>query len=397
MNNSKPALLFYCQHSIGMGHLTRSFALAAALAQDFRIVFLNGGPFPPGLRAPTGVEVIDLPPLGMVDGHNLVSRDARFDVEEAKRLRRDLVLKTYEKINPEVLLIELFPFGRKKFAFELLPLLKAARRQVYSPLVMTSVRDILVNARPDRQHHDDRARWITDRYFHAVLVHSDPLFARLEESFSPRLPLSVPVFHTGFVLPRRVQTSVVARGRHVLVSAGGGMAGYPLFRAAIDAHDALWRENAIPMRLVAGPFLPEENWNALLTMGESRPWLDLIRSVPDLCMEMRRAAVSVSQCGYNTSMDILSSNVPAVVVPYAEGREDEQLNRAERLADLGTLRLLHPNQLSGTALAQAIRECFDFQPNSCKLDLNGAANTASLISQLNRTRDDRSGPRELAA
>ena len=49
MKNSKPALLFYCQHSIGMGHLTRSFALAAALAQDFRIVFLNGGPFPPGL------------------------------------------------------------------------------------------------------------------------------------------------------------------------------------------------------------------------------------------------------------------------------------------------------------------------------------------------------------
>lgn len=397
MKNSKPALLFYCQHSIGMGHLTRSFALAAALAQDFRIVFLNGGPFPPGLCAPTGVEVIDLPPLGMVDGHNLVSRDARFDVEEAKRLRRDLVLKTYEKINPEVLLIELFPFGRKKFAFELLPLLKAARRQAYSPLVMTSVRDILVNARPDRQHHDDRARWITDRYFHAVLVHSDPLFARLEESFSPRLALSVPVFHTGFVLPRRVQASVVARGRHVLVSAGGGMAGYPLFRAAIDAHDLLWRETAIPMRLVAGPFLPEENWNALLTMGESRPGLELIRSVPDLCMEMRRAAVSVSQCGYNTSMDILSSNVPAVVVPYAEGREDEQLNRAERLADLGTLRLLHPNQLNGTALAQAIRECLDFQPNSCKLDLNGAANTASLISQLNRARDDRSVPRELAA
>ena len=90
MKNSKPALLFYCQHSIGMGHLTRSFALAAALAQDFRIVFLNGGPFPPGLCVPTGVEIIDLPPLGMVDGHNLVSRDARFDVEEAKRLRRDL-------------------------------------------------------------------------------------------------------------------------------------------------------------------------------------------------------------------------------------------------------------------------------------------------------------------
>jgi predicted glycosyltransferase len=389
MSNLKPALLFYCQHSIGMGHLTRSFALAQALVQDFRVVFLNGGPFPPGLRPPTGVEIIDLPPLGMVDGHNLVSRDCRYDVEEAKCLRRDLLLKAINQTDPEVLLIELFPFGRKKFAFELLPLLKAARRRVRPPLVMSSVRDILVNARPDRQHHDDRARWISDRYFNTVLVHSDPLFARLEESFSPRVPLRVPVFHTGFVLPQRVQALAVERGRHVLVSAGGGMAGYPLFRAAIDAHDLLWGENAIPMRLVAGPFLPEENWHALLAMGESRPGLELIRSVPDLCLEMRRAAVSVSQCGYNTSMDILSSNVPAVVIPYAEGREDEQLNRAERLADLGTLRLLHPNRLNGPALADAIRECLSFKPNSCKLDLNGAQNTASFIRQLTITRDKR--------
>jgi predicted glycosyltransferase len=50
MSDLKPALLFYCQHSIGMGHLTRSFALALALARDFRVAFLNGGPFLPALR-----------------------------------------------------------------------------------------------------------------------------------------------------------------------------------------------------------------------------------------------------------------------------------------------------------------------------------------------------------
>lgn len=388
MEKNRPTLLFYCQHSIGMGHLTRSFALAQALAEEFAVVFLNGGPFPPGLRAPDGVKVIDLPPLGMIDGHNLISRDARFNVDDAKRVRRDSVLKTFAKIDPQVVLIELFPFGRKKFAFELLPLLKAARQRQRRSLVMTSVRDILVNARPDRQHHDDRARWISDRYFDAVLVHSDPLFARLEESFSPRQPLRIPVFHTGFVLPQRAQLQATTRRNHVLVSAGGGMAGYPLFCAALEAQDILWQQHKMPMRLVTGPFLPEEQWQALRTAAEGRTGLEIIRSVPDLCLEMRHAAVSVSQCGYNTSMDILSSRVPAVVVPYAEGREDEQLNRAERLSDLGALRLLHPQRLDGAALAQAIFECVDFQPNSCKLDLNGAANTASLIGQLNKGRGD---------
>lgn len=42
----KPTLLFYCQHSLGMGHLVRSFRLAEALRQEFRTVFVNGGLLP---------------------------------------------------------------------------------------------------------------------------------------------------------------------------------------------------------------------------------------------------------------------------------------------------------------------------------------------------------------
>jgi predicted glycosyltransferase len=35
---SRPTVLFYCQHSLGLGHLVRSFALAGALAERFRVV-----------------------------------------------------------------------------------------------------------------------------------------------------------------------------------------------------------------------------------------------------------------------------------------------------------------------------------------------------------------------
>ena len=33
--NPKPTLLFYCQHSLGLGHLVRSIALADGLAEYF--------------------------------------------------------------------------------------------------------------------------------------------------------------------------------------------------------------------------------------------------------------------------------------------------------------------------------------------------------------------------
>jgi predicted glycosyltransferase len=39
-------LLFYCQHSLGIGHLFRSFAIAEALSRSFRVVFVSGGKLP---------------------------------------------------------------------------------------------------------------------------------------------------------------------------------------------------------------------------------------------------------------------------------------------------------------------------------------------------------------
>lgn len=384
----RPTLLFHCQHAVGIGHLMRALLLAERLADRHRVVFLNGGPFPPGIAAPAGVEVIDLPPLGLEDGHHLVSRDAAIDVEEAKARRRARVLEVFEQVRPDVLLIELFPFGRKKFAFELLPLLKAAHRSgAARPLVLCSVRDILVSARPDQQHHDDRAAWLCKRYFDAVLVHADPAITDFSASFRPARPLAVPLVYTGFV-GRESGNAVSGTGADggILVSVGGGLAGGPLLRLALQACPRLTRTTGLRMRMVAGPFLPEEDWQALRHAARGMPGLDLLRSVPDLGAEMRRARVSVSQCGYNTAMDILGSGVPALVVPYLAGREDEQLSRAQRFQSLGLLRMVPPTGLDADALATQIEVTLSFRPRSLGGALDGAARTAQVVERLREQR-----------
>ena len=171
----RPSILFYCQHSLGMGHLVRSMALAAGLTERFRVVFLNGGPLPNGIKLAAGVEIIDLPPLGLDSNGRLVSRDERHSVDSARRLRREIILDTFRSLRPQITLIELFPFGRKKFADELLPLLDEASKTGESrPLVVCSLRDILVGRQGDQQKHDDRAVAIANQYFDAILVHSDP-------------------------------------------------------------------------------------------------------------------------------------------------------------------------------------------------------------------------------
>ncbi len=388
MTDERETLLFYCQHSLGMGHLVRSLALATSLAERFRVVLLNGGKLPPRLNVPRGVEVVNLPPLGLDPDGRLVSRDGRRTAERARELRLGLIMNAYRALRPRVVLVELFPFGRKKFADELLPLLEAARAEAPPrPLVCCSLRDILVGKRAEQQKHDARAAETANRYFDAVLVHSDPAFARLEESLGSYGALDVPVHYTGFVLP----TNEHAKGdagrveKQILVSAGGGIVGESLFRAAVAAYPVLRETEDVTLKIVAGPFLPEEAWRSLRESARRLPGLSLTRFVPDLCAEMRRSAASVSQCGYNTALDVLRAGVPALVVPFADGGEDEQMKRARRLERLGALRVAEQHELDATRFAQELRGLLTFRPRPSALDMQGARNSSRVIESLLRT------------
>ncbi len=378
---SRPKVLFYCQHSVGLGHLVRSLHLAEGLAEEFDVTLLNGGPWPRHVPPPTLVDVVHLPPLGLV-GHSLVSRDPAFTVEEAVRLRRATIMDTYRETNPDVVLIELFPFGRKHFTGELVPLLEQARADRPAPFVACSLRDILVGSRRDQQGHDDRASRLANELFDAVLVHADARFATLGETFHPQVPLSTPVHYTGFVRGPEPPRSGREREPRVLVSAGGGLVGAPLFRAAVEAHPRVAGELGLRTVIVTGPFLPEDVVEELTREAQATAGLDVVHYLPDLRAEMAASAVSVSQAGYNTTMDILGSSTPAVVVPYADGPEDEQAERARRLERLGALRLLDPEALSADTFADAIRDALGWTPLAVPLDLDGRRRTSGLLRDL---------------
>jgi predicted glycosyltransferase len=384
---TRPRLLFHCQHSLGLGHLVRSLALASGLAEHFDVVLLNGGRLPAGTVVPPGVRLVNLPPLGHDADHHLVSHDPAFTVEEAKEERRRLVLAAYERTAPRVVLVELYPFGRRKFEFELLPLLDAVAATADRPLVVCSVRDILVSARPNQVRHDERASRRANASFDAVLVHADPAFARLEESFHPATPLDVPVHYTGFVAPAPMPAAPAGPpagppARRVLVSAGGGMVGEPLFLAAADAADEVAATTGLTTTIVAGPFLPAPVLARLEATAAGSPVLEVVRRVDDLCGEIRRSALSVSQCGYNTTLDLLRSGTPSVVVPYADGGEDEQRRRAERLAAMGALRMVPADELDGRRLAAELCDLSRFRPAPVTLDLGGREASAGIVAAM---------------
>ena len=155
----KPALLFYCQHSVGLGHLMRSYALTEALTERFRVVLLAGGDLPEGIDPPRGVEIVALPPLG-VNGGTFGSGDPRYSTERAWEVRAQRITNTLRDVKPSVVLVELFPFGRAKFARELVPLLEQAK--ALGATTACSLRDILVSsARTSRSTTTAPRAWPT--------------------------------------------------------------------------------------------------------------------------------------------------------------------------------------------------------------------------------------------
>src|SRR6185503_5192036 len=197
-----------------------------------------------------------------------------------------------------------------------------------------------------------------------------------------------PVKYTGFVVPTSEPTATPELNRKlILVSAGGGIAGEPLLRTAIEAHDYLREDPEIEMKVIAGPFLSEESWRALRSLARGRNQLRLVRQVTDLCSELSGAAVSISQAGYNTCLDVLRAKVPAILVPFAKENEDEQRKRALRLQDLGAVRVIEQPGLTPARLAAEIRESMKSEFATPALNLNGAENAAALIQSMTAVTD----------
>ena len=373
---SRPRLLLYCQHSLGLGHLTRAWALGAHLATEFQVTLVSGGASPPGLTPPSSVETIELPALAQDAAGTLFAPNGGTSVDRVKAERRKRLVDTYRRVQPGVVVIELFPFGRRKFRDEIVALLEETRHGP-RPVVATSVRDLLVDRGPEQQAHDDRARALVETWFDLVLVHTDPRFATLDDTFHPSQPLSVPVHHTGFVVAERPWQTPEVGPSGILVSGGGGRFAEALYTMAIEACASLPLAS-LPMTIVTGPLCPEKTFAAVSSAAQRCPGIHVARAIDDVCGAMRRASVSVSQCGYNTALDIVRARVPAIVVPFEENGDSEQTVRAHRLERLGVVRVVRAAE-GPRALDEAMAAMPRTSRAETPLDMCGGRRSTELL------------------
>ncbi|MEK7832702.1 MAG: glycosyltransferase, partial [Acidobacteriota bacterium] len=304
-------------------------------------------------------------------------------LEEAKALRKELLLTTFDSFSPDILLIELFPFGRKKFNFELLPLLVHARASHSDLKIVCSLRDILVRRASQEKYEAEVCQRI-NQFFDLLLIHSDPHVQRLEETFGSVAMLDCQIRYTGYVAQptHGAPAATDAKDPLILVSIGGGRVGHELIDCALAASSGL----ALPHRLqiFTGPHIPEDQFERLQDQAAVLPNAALGRHTTDFPAWLSRAALSISMAGYNTCMDILAARARALVYPFNEHDNDEQTRRARKLEQLGYVTMLEPARLSPELLVSEITRLLTAKtaPPTQPIDLRGAERTAELLTAL---------------
>jgi len=380
-------IVIYCQYVWGMGHLVRSLEFARALS-DHDVSLVAGGQ-EVALNLPDHVDFIRLPALYMDEMFTtLIPGDSRKTVARIKQERKEILYAVFEQKQPDVFIIELYPFGRSIFGFELEPLLKDIRTGKFGAVkIVCSLRDILVEKK-DPVAYEKRVLHKLNRDFDALLIHSDENLLRLDETFTRADKIKIPVVYTGFIAQQadpangrslRQELNISSEQKLIVASAGGGRSGYPLLSCVLDTCEMLGESLNFRLEVFTGPFMDEKEFDNLA--ARAAPGIRIQRYTRRFLDYLYAADLSISLAGYNTCMNLLVTGVPALVYPYS--RQREQPMRVDKIKNLLPIKILNENNVRTNQLNDYIIRMLDHKRilKTLPVDTNGAVNSVDFLSR----------------
>lgn len=387
-------ILHYTQYVFGIGHLFRSMAIDRALA-PIAVDLVTGGPDVP-IPMPANVRHHAMPALRMDERYeNMLTVDRERDLEETWRERETRLLSLFDSIEPDVLLIEMFPFGRRLFARELLPLLRFNRERTRPAVTLCSVRDILVEKKDPAKFEKRVLGWLNP-WFDGVLVHSDPDLVRLDRTFSRVADITCPVWYTGYVAEGPTLTDRKSAREAlglpqtipvILASAGSGTIVGDLLDPILEA--AILLSPRLPHKLLVftGPNAPQEDRERLSARAAAHPDAVIREFTPRFPDHVLACDLSVSRGGYNTTMNLLACGAKGLMRPY--GHDREQRMRLEALSALGLVGILEDADMEPGRLARLMEEALlRDKPAASPPLLQGDARSAAIIRGLAAARNE---------
>lgn len=381
-------IVFYCQHVLGVGHVFRSLEIVKALS-DHEVIMVTGGA-EVEFDKPAHMTQIQLPGLMMTpDFKNFIPlEEGVTDVEDVLTRRLSLFKEIMREHRPDVFMVELFPFGRKKFRFELLPILEGVGFNTWGPCkAVCSVRDILVE-KEDMQRQVWRVHQMLNPNFDAVLVHSDPTLVKLDETFPGVDGIKPSVHYTGYVA-RAPEPGAGDRLRQelglgdtplIVTSVGGGHIGENLLRATLAASQELIKTHPHRLQIFTGPYATDEAFADYQAIADQHDWITVKRFTKRFPDYLDAADLSISLGGYNTTMNLLATNTFGLMYPFLQNRE--QRMRTLKLEERGVVKMLLDEHLETVTLSTLMAEGLEREATPHNIDLNGGPASSRILQEL---------------
>lgn len=349
--------MLYSHDTLGYGHLRRNLLLAAALSEIEprpEILLICGMREAGSFAMPAGVDCVTLPAYAKQDDGSYRPRDLGGDLARLAGLRSRTIRSAAEGFDPDLVIVDNVPRGAQ---YELDGMLHALRTRGRARIVL-GLRDVIdapaaVRRQWLRQRNFETVRSLYD----AVWIYGDAAFYDVLTDCAMQGALGGKAVHVGYLDPTgRRDARQAARdlaavtgaspGPYVYCAVGGGRDGRVLGEAFGRARMPEGHRGI----LVTGTQMPEDAKDRIAALASGRDDLTVIPFLREPIGVMAGAARIVGMGGYNTTMEMLALDPPALVVPRCEPRR-EQVMRTERLAARGLVSMLRPDDLTPAALS----------------------------------------------
>ena len=389
-------LMVYSHDTYGLGNLRRMLAICQYLFKvipKLSILLVSGSPVVHSFRMPQGLDYLKLPCLGRCESGKLSAKYLKIDTDEAIKMRSSLIKTAVINFQPDLLLVDKKPYALQGELTDTLEYLKA-----FSPLtkIVLLLRDILDS--PEKTI----VEWQKNRYYEGIKLYYDQvLVVGMRNIFDLTREYQFPDYvsekvkfcgylrrESGDKTPDivRQELQIETDEKLVLVTPGGGADGYNLVKNYLLGLAQLDSDTKIKSLIISGPEMPSSQQQEFTQIACQNDSIQFMEFSDDLNSYMTAADVVVSMAGYNTVCEILSLNKKAVVVPRTQPVQ-EQWIRAQRMARLGLLKAIHPDELNPKIMIQAVWEQLNnnnhlISPIERIVDLDGLSRIAQYISGL---------------
>jgi predicted glycosyltransferase len=390
-------IMVYSHDAYGLGNISRMLAICKYLLKsipNLSILLISGSPMLQSFRLPQGLDYIKLPCLNRGQSGEMAVKYLNADVESTLKLRSELILAAAKNYQPDLVLVDKKPSGIQG---ELKATIKYLKRNLLKTKFVLLLRDILDTPEKTIQEWQKEGYYqIVESIYDRLLVVGMPEIFDLVREYQFNEAIASKVRFCGYIRKdsglknRRIirqELGINNNEKLVLVTPGGGEDGYFLIKnylTGLKQQQDSFSQQKIRSLIFCGAEMPHQQQQQIYQQAQKLPGVTVLEFTNDLMSYVNTADAVICMCGYNTITEVLQKGKKAIVIPRIKPGQ-EQLIRAQAMANVGLIKMIHPDLLNPNLLIDTLFSSLD-QVNNFNsinnLDFAGLPRVADYIAML---------------